>query len=35
VLPARVAINHQAIQVDGKEVKLLPGMAVTLEISTG
>jgi hemolysin D len=35
VFPARVAIIQQAISVDGKEVKLLPGMAVTVEISTG
>ena len=35
VFPARVAINQQAILVDGKEVKLLPGMAVTVEINTG
>ena len=31
--PAGVAINQQAILACGKEVKLLPGMAVTVEIS--
>jgi hemolysin D len=35
VFPARVRIDQQSILVDGKHVKLLPGMAVTVEISTG
>jgi hemolysin D len=35
VFPARVALDRQAILVDGREVKLQPGMAVTVEIRTG
>ncbi len=35
VFPARIAILRQSILVDGKEIRLLPGMAVTAEISTG
>ena len=32
---ARVALDQRAILVDGHEVKLQPGMAVTVEIRTG
>jgi hemolysin D len=35
VFPARIAILRQSILVDGKEIRLLPGMAVTVDISTG
>lgn len=35
VFPARVALDRRTILVDGKEVKLQPGMAVTVEIRTG
>lgn len=33
--PAKVSISRQTILVDGKEVRLLPGMAVTVEVKTG
>lgn len=33
--PAKVSISRQSIHVDGKEVRLLPGMAVTVEVKTG
>jgi hemolysin D len=35
VFAARVAIHKEVIAVDGKDVRLLPGMAVTVEINTG
>jgi hemolysin D len=35
VFPARVALDRKTILVDGHEVKLQPGMAVTVEIRTG
>ena len=35
VFAARIAILRQSILVDGKEIRLQPGMAVTVEISTG
>jgi len=35
VFPARITILRQSILVDEKEIRLLPGMAVTVEISTG
>jgi hemolysin D len=35
VFAARVAIEKDVIVVDGKDVRLLPGMAVTVEINTG
>jgi hemolysin D len=35
VFAARIAILRQSILVDGKEIRLLPGMAVTVDISTG
>ncbi len=35
VYPARIALARSVIQVDGKPVKLAPGMAVTAEIKTG
>ncbi len=35
VYPARVSLARSVIQVDGKDVKLSPGMAVSAEIKTG
>lgn len=35
VFPARVTLDRGTILVDGKEVRLQPGMAVTVEIKTG
>jgi hemolysin D len=35
VYPARVSMDRSTIQVEGKEVSLSPGMAVTVEIKTG
>ncbi|MBX3332348.1 MAG: HlyD family type I secretion periplasmic adaptor subunit [Nitrospira sp.] len=35
VYPTRVSIDRSTIQVDGKQVNLSPGMAVTVEIKTG
>jgi hemolysin D len=35
VYPARVSLSKSIIQVDGKPVRLSPGMAVTAEIKTG
>jgi hemolysin D len=35
VFPATVRLAQRTIDVDGKEVALLPGMAVTVEIKTG
>jgi hemolysin D len=35
VYPARVSLSKSVIQVDGKPVRLSPGMAVTAEIKTG
>ncbi len=35
IYPARVSLAKSVIQVDGKPVKLAPGMAVTAEIKTG
>ncbi|BFU91120.1 MAG: putative Type I secretion membrane fusion protein HlyD [Nitrospira sp.] len=35
VYPIRVSMDRSTIQVDGKQVKLSPGMAVTVEIKTG
>lgn len=35
VYPTRVSMDRSTIQVDGKQVSLLPGMAVTVEIKTG
>jgi hemolysin D len=35
VYPARVSLDRATIQVEGREVKLSPGMAVTVEIKTG
>jgi hemolysin D len=35
VFAARIAILRQSILVDGKEIRLQPGMAVTVDISTG
>ena len=35
IYPARVSLARSVIQVDGKPVKLAPGMAVTAEIKTG
>ncbi len=35
VYPTRVSMDQSTIQVDGKQVNLSPGMAVTVEIKTG
>ncbi|HSN03895.1 MAG TPA: HlyD family type I secretion periplasmic adaptor subunit [Nitrospira sp.] len=35
VYPTRVSMERATIQVEGKQVKLSPGMAVTVEIKTG
>jgi hemolysin D len=35
VYKARVSLKQSAMQVDGKQVKLGPGMAVSVEIKTG
>ncbi|MGE3978425.1 MAG: HlyD family type I secretion periplasmic adaptor subunit [Nitrospira sp.] len=35
VYPTRVSLDRSTIQVDGKQVNLSPGMAVTVEIKTG
>jgi hemolysin D len=32
---ARVTLDHTTMDVDGKNVKLTPGMAATVEIKTG
>ena len=35
VYPTRVSMDRSTIQVERKQVNLLPGMAVTVEIKTG
>jgi hemolysin D len=35
VYPTRVSLDRATIQVEGRQVKLSPGMAVTVEIKTG
>lgn len=35
VYPTRISMDRSTIQVDGKQVNLSPGMAVTVEIKTG
>ncbi len=35
VYPTKVSMDRSTIQVEGKQVNLLPGMAVTVEIKTG
>jgi hemolysin D len=35
VFAARVSLDRTAMQIEGKEVNLAPGMAVTAEIKTG
>ena len=35
VYPTRVSVDRSTIQVDGKQMNLSPGMAVTVEIKTG
>jgi len=35
VYPTRISMDRSTIQVDGKQVHLSPGMAVTVEIKTG
>ena len=35
VFPATIALNKTAITVDGKDIPLSPGMAVTAEVLTG
>ncbi|MBD8873498.1 HlyD family type I secretion periplasmic adaptor subunit [Rhodanobacter sp. DHB23] len=35
VFPARIALARASMQVDGREIPLVPGMAVTAEIKTG
>jgi hemolysin D len=35
IYSARISLDHQQMQVDGKPLDLAPGMAVTVEIKTG
>ena len=35
VFPATITLGRRTIDIDGKEVPLSPGMAVTVEILTG
>ena len=35
IYPTRISMDRSTIQVDGKQVNLSPGMAVTVEIKTG
>ena len=35
VYPSRISMDRSTIQVEGKQVNLSPGMAVTVEIKTG
>ena len=35
VYPTRVSMDRTTIQVEGRQVNLSPGMAVTVEIKTG
>ncbi|NGZ98842.1 MAG: hemolysin secretion protein D, partial [Nitrospira sp. WS110] len=35
VYPTRVSLDRGSMQVEGKQVSLSPGMAVTVEIKTG
>jgi hemolysin D len=35
IYAARVTLDHTTMNVDGKDVKLTPGMAATVEIKTG
>jgi hemolysin D len=35
VYPIRVGLERSTLEVDGKRVRLSPGMAVTVEIKTG
>jgi hemolysin D len=35
VFPATIKVTQRAIQIDGKEVALIPGMGVSVEIRTG
>ena len=35
VYPTRISMDRSTIQVEGKQVNLSPGMAVTVEIKTG
>jgi len=35
IYPTRVSMDRATIQVEGKQVPLSPGMAVTVEIKTG
>jgi len=35
VYPTRVSLDRSTIQVEGRQVNLSPGMAVTVEIKTG
>ena len=35
VYPTRVSMDRSTIQVEGRQVNLSPGMAVTVEIKTG
>ncbi len=35
VFPVRIALERAAIEVDGEEIALTPGMSVTAEIRTG
>jgi hemolysin D len=35
VFPATVSVNRRSMNIDGKDISLTPGMAVTVEIRTG
>jgi hemolysin D len=35
IYPTRISMNRSTIQVEGREVNLSPGMAVTVEVKTG
>lgn len=35
VFPATIRLAQRAIDIDGKDVALMPGMAVTVEVKTG
>ena len=35
VFPATISLDKQALDIDGKQVPLTPGMAVTVEVLTG
>jgi len=35
IYPTRVSMDRSTIQVEGRQVNLSPGMAVTVEVKTG